>query len=286
MGRRSTPVVAPSNADALRAWNGPEADYWVANESMFDASLAGYDAALFAGAGIAAGDRVLDIGCGTGATARRAARLAGSGSVLGVDLSASMLERARHHARREGLDNVQFVHADAQVFPFDGAFDVAISRMGVMFFGDPEAAFTNIARALRRGGRLSMVVWAPVAQNGWVLELRTALGDGRASHVPAPAGAGPFALADAQRVRTILSGAGFADVRCELHTEPFVAGDRAEDAFRFVRGLGFTQGMLDALDDGGRARALDALRASIASHTTSEGVRYPSAAWLVTAHTA
>src|SRR5207302_7733270 len=134
---------------------------------------------FMAAAGITGSDHVLDIGCGTGQTTREAARTAADGSALGVDLSARMIAYARQVAAREGLTNVEFAQADVQVQGFTPAsFDLAISRTGTMFFGDPVAAFANIARSLRPGGRLSLLTWQGPAGNEWIRELSGALAAG------------------------------------------------------------------------------------------------------------
>jgi len=277
--------VAPSNADALRAWDGDDGDYWSQNERIFDASVDRYREPFFAAAAIAPGAQVLDVGCGTGQSTRDAARHArDGGAALGVDLSSRMLDVARRRAAEEGLANVEFLHADAQVHPFDdGRYDVAISRTGAMFFGDPIAAFANIARALRSDGRVVLLVWQALAHNHWIRDFSTALSDGRDMPAPPPGAPGPFSMSDPDRVRSILSTAGLVDVDLQGASEPMYFGDDADEAERFVRGLGFTSFMLQDLDDDGRARALTALRASIEAHETDGGVFYPSAAWIVTA---
>jgi SAM-dependent methyltransferase len=227
---------------------------------------------------------VLDIGCGTGRTTRQAARLAADGSALGVDLSSAMIARARLRAAEEGLSNVRFERADAQIAAFPPAgFDVAISRTGAMFFGDPVAAFGNIAAALRPGGRLALLVWQSLADNRWMVEFAGALAAGRPLPSPPPGAPGPFSLADPARVRAVLTAGGFTDVALEGAREPMDFGADADAAFRFVSGLGIVRFLLRDLGDGARERALDALRASIDAHAGPDGVRYPSAAWVVTA---
>jgi SAM-dependent methyltransferase len=280
-----TPVVDPSNADALRAWDGDDGDYWSRNERTFDASLARYREPFFDAAAIAPGARVLDVGCGTGQSTRDAARRArDGGAALGVDLSSRMLEVARLRATEEGVDNVEFLHADAQVYRFgDGRYDVVISRTGAMFFGDPVAAFANIARTLRRDGRIALLVWQALEHNHWIRDFSAALSGGRDLPAPPPDAPGPFSLSDPDRVRSVLSTAGLVDVDLRGVCEPMYFGDDADDAERFVRGLGFTVFMLRNLDEVGRASALTALRASIEAHETADGVLYPSAAWIVTA---
>src|SRR6187402_3123140 len=147
--------VDSSNAEQLRAWDGDEGEYWADNAEYFDRSVAVFHEQLFAAAAIGEEAHVLDVGCGTGQTTRDAGRAASAGSALGVDLSSRMLDHAGRRAAEEGVTNVTFAQADAQIHPFEpGRYDVAISRTAAMFFGDHVAAFANIARALRPGGRL------------------------------------------------------------------------------------------------------------------------------------
>src|SRR5262249_31427945 len=144
-----------------------------------------------------------------------------AGAVLGVDVSAPMLARARERAERAGLPNVRFEQADAQVHGFDaGAFDVVISELGVMFFDDPAAAFGNLRRALRPGGRLAFLCWQAQERNPYRMVPRRVI----AAHVPIPDGPPPgspgaFSLAEPEVVRELLGGAGFARVALEPVTE-------------------------------------------------------------------
>ena len=177
--------IDPTNQRQYDIWDGTDGAYWAANAERFERSLAQYDDALFAAAAVKPADRVLDVGCGTGSTTRIAASAASSGTATGVDLSAAMLDVARRRAAGEGLTNVTFTQADAQVQPFGAAaFDLALSRTTAMFFGDPAAAFANLARALGRSGRLVLLVWQGLHQQEWMLEIRTALAAGRDLPVP------------------------------------------------------------------------------------------------------
>ena len=274
--------IDPTNRQQLRAWDGDEGAYWAENADYFDRSVAAYHRRLFDVAAIARPERVLDVGCGTGQTTRDAARCAVDGEALGVDLSGRMLDHARRRAAAEGLTNVSFEQVDAQVHPFrPDSFDIAISRTGAMFFGDLVAAFTNIARALHPGARLVLTAWQPPRANEWIRAIGGALAAGR--YLPAtPAGApGPFSLSDPDRVRAILTAAGFAGVEVEGATAGMWFGVDRVDAHRFV--LGLMGWMLEGLDDTDRARAVDGLRDTIADHETSDGVVFGSAAWLIRA---
>jgi SAM-dependent methyltransferase len=278
----STIPIDPSNEAQLRAWDGDEGSYWAANADRYDRSVHVHHHRLLAAAAIAATDRVLDIGCGTGQLSRDAARAASNGSVLGVDLSSAMLDVAAARAARERLTNVTFEQRDAQIHPFAAAgFDLVLSRTGAMFFGDPVAAFANLGRAVAPGGRMVLLAWQSLSQNEWMRELLSALAAGRDLPSP-PAGApGPFALSDPGRVRTLLSGAGFKDIELVETRGAMWFGADADEAHAFVLGqLGW---LLEDLDPAGRARALDALHASAAAHASDQGVLYDSAAWIITA---
>jgi ubiquinone/menaquinone biosynthesis C-methylase UbiE len=181
--------------------------------TSYDAELQRHNEVLRQACRVQSRNHVLDIGCGTGQTTREAARAARAGSALGVDVSASAVERAREAARAEGIGNVTFECANAQVrrFPQEH-FDLAISRFGTMFFDDPAAAFANIGRALRSAGRLVMTVWQAHELNEWDVTIRQSLG-AAAGLVAVPSGLpDPFSLADPPAVTDILEGAGFADV--------------------------------------------------------------------------
>ena len=272
---------APSNVDQARAWDGDEGSFWADHAERFDRSIARYR--FVDTVPIEIGDRVLDIGSGTGETTRAAARRAGPGSASGIDLSGRMIDLARRLAERDGLGNAEFIHGDAQIHPFAAAsFDLAISRTGSMFFGDPVAAFRNIAGALRPGGRMVLLTWQPMERNEWITSFRTALTGGRALPAPSPGAPGPFSLSDPERVHALLATAGFTGIRFDDASEPLNFGRDAADAETFLVGL--LGWMLRDLDDTGRARALDALRTSLNDHVTTDGVRYGSAAWFVSAH--
>lgn len=270
--------------DQAAAWDGEEGERWTVWDAHYNASVSRHTARLFEAAQVGPADRVVDVGCGCGETTRQAARLAPSGAALGLDLSARMIGRARELSTRDGVINARFEQADAQVYPLEpDAYDLVISRFGAMFFGDPVAAFTNLRRGLRPGGRLALVAWQPLDRNAWLLALREALAAGRVLPAPPVGVPGPFGLADPNATRTILTDAGFAAVETAEIREPFWLGADAADAFQFARTLGLTEGLLADLDEAGRQRALDALRATLVAHDTGQGVLFDSRAWLIAA---
>lgn len=273
--------IHPSNAQQADAWTGDEGRFWTEHAARFDAAVGRYQPTFLGAAALQRDDHILDIGCGSGATTRAAAQCAPDGHALGVDLSAGMIALARELAQREQLVNARFVCADAQIEPFEtDAFDVAISRTGAMFFGRPEDAFANIARAVRPGGRLVLMTWQPFERNEWLPALATAL-SGRAPTAPPADAPGPFSLSSPSRVRALLGGAGFEQVELDSVVEPMCFGRDPDDAFEFV--IGLFGWMLRGLDDDAARAAQQRLHAELLRHATSEGVLLGSAAWMITA---
>jgi SAM-dependent methyltransferase len=282
MNSRPELIADPSNAAMAEAWDGNEGAFWTANADHFELGMEDTTPPFFAAAAIRPDDRVLDIGCGFGRTTCDAARIARNGSVVGIDLSSQMLALARKTAANEGLDNVVFEHADAQIYPFEHeSFDIAISRLGSMFFGDSVAAFTNIGRALRPDGRLTLHTWQPLAENEWLSQFRAAVGVVRELPPPPPDGPSPFGLSDPDRVRAVLEAAGFTDVSFEDLRAPIRFGRNADDAFHFISGFfAWVRNGLDAADE---RRLDDALRATMIEHCTDRGVALNSASWIIQA---
>lgn len=250
----------------------------------YDAELQRHTEALWRAVGVQLGDHVLDIGCGTGQTTRHAARTARAGGALGLDVSAPAIERARELARAEGLGNVTFQHANAQVHRFRPKyFDLAISRFGTMFFDDPGAAFANIRQALRPGGRLVMMVWQSRERNEWDVAIRQSLGAAEGQVTIPSEGADPFSLADPPTATEILHAAGFADVAFTDIREPVYYGSNVTTAFDWVRGFTCTDQVLKRLDFSAAAHAVERLRATLGAHMSDDGVWFNSRAWIVSA---
>jgi SAM-dependent methyltransferase len=245
----------------------------------YDAELRRHDPLLRAACGVQPGEQVLDVGCGLGQTTCGAARLAHPGGALGVDISASAVERARELARARDVPNVSFEHADAQVHRFPAErFDVAMSRFGTMFFADPVAAFANVGRALRPGARLVMMVWQAGERNEWEVAIRQALAAGGAE------GSAAFSLGDPPTVTGILEAAGFGDVGFTDVREPVYYGPDVAAALDWVRRFACTREALGGLGPGAAAEgALRRLREMLAGHLSGDGVWFGSRAWIVAA---
>ena len=223
----------------------------VAALDFYDQEMRAHNERLRGASAVRSGDRVLDVGCGAGQTTLEAARVAAH--VLGVDVSERMLERARQRAA--GAENVKFVLGDAQSHPFEPAgFDLAISRCGLMFFADPVAAFANIRRALRPGGRLVGLIWQRYEDNEWATELRLS--------------PEPFSLGDPDATRELLERAGFRDVGFEDVNEPVFFGDDVEAAFAWASRFASVQA--------------GELRELLAAHATEDGIVLDSRAWILT----
>jgi SAM-dependent methyltransferase len=251
---------------------------------FYDAELRRHNEHFRAAVNAGIRDRVLDIGCGAGQTTREAARVAVEGSVVGVDVSAELLEVARRRSAEEGLRNVGFEQGDAQVQAFPAAhFDLCISRFGVMFFADPAAAFANIGRAMRPGARLVLMVWQSQERNEWATTIQRALAPGTVASASADA---PFLLSDPAVATGILTTAGFASVGfAEVH-EPVFYGPDVDAAYDAVTGLGFAREALAGVDAAAADKALQRLRALLNAHLVADGVLFDSRAWIITAHRA
>ena len=278
------PQGARVNAEQAAQWDGPAGAHRTRYAAVFDAEDRPHNERFRTAAGVTARDRVLDIGCGTGQSTRDAARAATAGSALGIDLSAQMLEHARRISREEGLTNISFEQADAQVHPFPASgFDLAISRFGSMFFDDPVAAFGNIGHALHPGGRLVLLVWQARERNAWSTTIRDAIaGDMEVPPLPAT-GPSPFSLGNPDVAGGILAAAGFTEISFTDVHEPVYYGPDAAVALDVVSGLRSTKDLLADMDDKQAEQAVARLRAALAAHETSEGVFFDARTWIIAA---
>ncbi len=279
MDNAMTLEIDPDNAGQLRDWDGEHGAYWAEHAAVYDASLARYQPALLTAVAVRPGERVLDVGCGSGEVAIDLVRGVPGARAVGVDLSNAQLEVAR---RRAGDLRAEFVQADAQVHDFgEAAYDVVVSRTGTMFFSDPAAAFANLARATKPDGRLTMLVWRGIEENEWLREFLGAIGRVRALQPP-PAGApGPFALSDPDRVRGILEGSGWREVAFTALDEPMWFGPDPDTATTFI--VGQMAWALRGLAEADQRRAASNLRDAMAAHAGADGVQFRSGVWLVTA---
>lgn len=268
-------------------WNSPATRVWAEAHDRIDAVLAGVLPLLLDAAAPAPGERVLDIGCGSGTTVLAFAEKVGTtGRVLGADIAEASVAVAGRRIAEAGLAQARVVLADAATEPFPpGGFDLVTSRFGVMFFGDPVAAFANLRRALAPGGRLAMAAFRSPADNPWASAPAAAVRHLVAAKPAGPEDPGQFAFADPARVQRILDGAGFRDVVLTPADPMMRLGADAEAAAEAAMTMGPSRRALDAMDAPAalRAEVRAALLAFFRDHEGPGGVTLPGGIWLITA---
>jgi SAM-dependent methyltransferase len=281
-----TPTGHEQNADQIAYWNGPGGQRWADRQQAQDILLKPIADALIDRAKPKAGERIIDVGCGSGATSIAFAQKVGSsGHVFGIDVSGPMLARARASAPKELP--VEFMLADATVHPFDPAsFDLLASRFGVMFFAEPSRSFANLRKALRPSGRLAFACWREPRENPFFMAPLQAV----YKHVPklpqqGPEDPGPFSFASEARVHRILGEAGFTGIAMEPHDLALdVANGRGLDAA--VQGaleIGPASRALEGQPPELRAAATNSIREALATFAKGETVPLPASIWIVTA---
>lgn len=279
---------APANHEQIKYWNEQAGPRWVQRQQQLDAQIEQLGLAAMQRAQIKPGEQVLDVGCGCGQTSLQLAeRVSPHGSVVGIDISQPMLARARERQGERGVRNLEFLCADAQTYQFERErFDVIFSRFGVMFFDDPSAAFANLRIALRPDGRLCFVCWQALEKNDWVrVPLLATTQHVQPPPPPAPGAPGPFALADPERVRRILQGAGFRDIQCEFYETPISIGGatNVDEAVAFMLEIGPIAVLLREAETLVRARVIEAIRAALIPYAGHDQVSLGGAAWIVLA---
>jgi SAM-dependent methyltransferase len=293
------------NLDQAAFWNDEAGRRWVRMNRELDAQLEPLGVAVMDRLGLAPGARVIDVGCGGGATSMMLADRVRSGQVVGVDISAPLIDLAR--SRAHGVPNLRFEQADAQTFAFENqSFDAVFSRFGVMFFADPVAAFRNLRTALRRDGTLAFICWRDISENpAFTLPVQAALPFLSAPPVdPEPGAPGPFAFADRGRIHDILRGAGYSEIDIAAHDPDLVlAGSADIDLPPHSPGsaahpgpAGVIESAVElALQVGPLSRALvdaeprivakvrSAVREAFTPYCGPSGVKAPAATWIVVA---
>ena len=279
-----------TNAEQIEYWNERGGPQWVKLQERLDAQIGPLGLVALEQAAAQPGEAVLDVGCGCGHTALTLAdRVGPRGTVTGIDVSGPMLGRARERQGEQQLQNLSFLHADAQTHQFEPAsVDLIFSRFGVMFFEDAAQAFGNLRTALRPGGRLCFLCWQELQKNDWVrVPLQAA-----AQHVPLPprpepGTPGPFSLADPDRVRTILDSAGFHNVRCQSHETNISVGGATgvEGAVSFLLAIGPVASLLRESDAETRSRVAEAIRSALLPYADGDSVYLSGATWVVQADT-
>jgi SAM-dependent methyltransferase len=268
------------NAEQIEYWNSAAGDIWVAQQQRIDLQLDPLGRAALRALAPRPGEHVLDVGCGGGQTTLQLAEAVGRGGrVVGIDISSQLLAAARKRNRQV---QATFELADAQTHQFEPAFDAIYSRFGVMFFADPVAAFANLRRALKPGGRMAFVCWRREAENPAMTMPMAAA----AKYLPPtppqdPDAPGPFAFADDERLSRILEAAGFATIAITPHDEAIGGNDRA-GTLELALHLGPLGRRLREHPDL-RPAVIDAVRDAIEPFIVDGIARLPSATWIVTA---
>ncbi len=279
--------AADQNADQIAYWNGPGGRHWTDRQQRQDIVLTPVSEVLLDRAAVRAGEMVIDVGCGCGATSFDLVKRVGPGGrVIGIDISEPMLNRARELT--PGGAQVEFTLADATVYPFAPASaDLLFSRFGVMFFAQPSASFANMRRALRPGGRLAFACWRTPRDNPWMMVgLQEAY-----KHVPKlpemkPEDPGPFSFASEERVHRILGDAGFSDVameRVDLLLD-IATGRGLDAAIESVLAIGPTSRALEGQPADKIAAATESIRNLLGSYLKGNSVPLGGSIWIVTAN--
>ena len=262
-------------------WSGVVGQNWAERQDIFDRGFTHITAALMAFAALKPGMNVLDIGCGAGTTTTAIAKAVAPGKAVGIDISTPLIAAAKARARAAAVP-VELIEADASDHPFAPEFDLAFSRFGVMFFADPVRSFSNIRKALRPSGRLAFVCWRPFEESAAVYEPYAAARDLLPPEEPvAPGAPGPFGLADGARTRSILTQAGYGDIRIERLNRPSLMGATVEEAVQQAMNLGPLAFATRNFDEPAKDAIRHRIRPVLQRYKTSEGIAPPAAFWLV-----
>jgi ubiquinone/menaquinone biosynthesis C-methylase UbiE len=273
------------NAQQVEFWNGPAGERWASSHESLDWALSMINAAFMAFVAAKPGERVLDIGCGNATATLALSQAVGArGSATGIDISIPMLRVARERSRASSA-HVEFIEADASAYKFKPAFDLIVSRFGVMFFADPEPAFANIRKGLAPKGRLAFVCWRTMPENTWAWTPLAAARNLLPPQEPMdPYAPGPFAFAEVERTLSILRDAGFTEPRAERLDTVMLLGANVDEASRFSLEVGPLARLVAEADEATRNKVRDAVRSVLGQYETPAGIAPPAACWLVSAH--
>ena len=281
---------SPVNAAQIEFWNGPTGQRWTRLQKQIEDNLRPFTEAVLQRLAPKPGERIVDVGCGTGdTTLALAERVQATGYVLGVDVSHLLLQRAIARAANTPEYPIRFAEADAAVHAFErGTYDALFSRFGVMFFADPAAAFAHMRRALKPGGRFAFCCWRDRRDNPWVT-LPVAAARKHLAELPAPPGPeepGPFAFADSARIQRILTSAGFARIEIERFDPMLAYGTDPKDAADYLTQMGPIGSVLQDHPDALRAQVSDTLAGMLEvkrDPASPAGIRLAAATWIVSA---
>jgi SAM-dependent methyltransferase len=279
-----------ANAEAIEAWNTILFEKFVQYRPILVGGLAVHGLRAMDRHPPPAGSRAVDLGCGFGDTTIELARRVGSaGHAVGIDAAARFLDIARGDAQAAGVSNTSFEVADVQAGVPGGPYDYAFSRMGMMFFASPVIALRKVREALRPGATLCFVVWRAKSANEQFAAAERAvkelLGEpDKGDQVTC--GPGPFSMASADVVGDQLVAAGFTNIAFERSDADLFVGGSLEEAVSFALTLGPAGEVVRLAGDVAKQRRPEieaAVRDVMSPYVTSDGVRAPSAAWIVTA---
>ena len=282
--------VAPDNAEATEAWNGPLFDVWQDFQAVVVSNAKAHGDAALEDHRPERGDRVLDIGCGLGdSTLQLAEIVGGEGHAHGVDVAERMIAGALADAERAGVENVSFEAADVQATKLEDTYDYAFGRFGTMFFASPVAALRNVRAGLRPGGRLNMVVWLQKPDNEWLYRGETIVErflDRPEEYDVPTCGPGPFSMAGADTVTDVLKHSGFEDIHLKRQDIVIKVGDDLDEAVDLVMSIGPGAEVLrlwgDRVDEI-RPKVREALLEGMADMAREDGVYADSSTWAVRA---
>jgi SAM-dependent methyltransferase len=280
----------PATVSPEALWAGQSGERWLSNVNQFEEMLEPIGQALVELAAFQPGEQIIDVGCGAGATSIAIAQKVGAtGAVTGLDISPVLVAEATKRSQVLGLENLSFVLGDAAIAslaPLAQA-DCVVSRFGIMFFSDPQAAFTNLHSFLRPSGRIAFACWAPLLQNLWRLELGNIINAHFPLPIPAPRAPGPFAFDEPAYVQEVLHMTGFKDVMVSLWQKNLRIGGNgssAESAAEFLlKAMGNAQ-LPEDLPTAIRSTIHTELKERLKMFETTDGVKMPAAAWLISAN--
>jgi SAM-dependent methyltransferase len=281
--------TSPETVSPETLWAGQSGERWLTNADQFEEMLEPIGQALIELAAFRQGERIIDVGCGAGATSISIAQKVGAaGSVTGLDISPVLVAEATKRAQKLRLDNLKFVLGDAAItdLPLEQA-DCLVSRFGIMFFSDPHAAFAHLHGFLKPSGRMTFACWAPLLQNLWRLEVGNIINANFPLPTPVPRAPGPFAFDEPAYVQEIMQTAGFKDIRVSpWQNNLCIGGDgsNAESAAEFLlKAVGIAQ-LPEDLPAAVKAVIHTELKERLKAFETEDGVQMPAAVWLVSAH--
>jgi SAM-dependent methyltransferase len=280
-----------ANADQIAFWNGPGGEQWAKGQESMDENLRPFAEAAIALAAPMDGESALDVGCGCGDTTLiLSERLGLDGRAVGLDISGPMIARAKERAaafETMGLPSPKFLIGDASTHKFRAPnYDLLFSRFGVMFFDNPTAAFANMRKGLRSGGRTAFICWQPMAKNDFFLvPTAAALTVLPAPEPPTPNAPGPFAFGDNDRLNKILADAGFDSIQIESHFADMEVGeaDAIPDAAKTLTKSGPLTRLVADADEATTEKVLEAVESALANHISNGKIKLGTQTWLVSA---